>query len=69
MTKEKDNKIFGECGFIFFDDGACVGIKMQTSVSEDAPKEVQQAILLISKIIETSFPEIIRQISNEVKIQ
>lgn len=69
MTKEKGKKIFGECGLVFFDDGACVGIKMQTSVSENTPKEVQQAILLISKIIETSFPEIIRQISNEVKLQ
>jgi hypothetical protein len=30
---------------------------------------VQQAIHMISKIIEKSFPEIIRQISNEVKLQ
>ena len=69
MSKEKGKKIFGECGFVFFDDGACVGMEMQTSVSENAPKEVQQAIHVIGKILETSFPEIIRQISNEVKLQ
>lgn len=69
MTKEKGKKIFGKCGFVFFDDGACIGMKMQTSVSENTPEEVQRSIRFISKIIETSFPDIIRQISNEVKLQ